>query len=32
LWATVTSFCTVFTIAKSRSGEIAAAHLGVSAR
>ncbi len=28
LWATVTSFCTVFTIAKSRSGEVAAALLG----
>jgi transposase len=28
LWATVTSLCTVFTIAKSRSGEIAAALLG----
>ena len=28
LWATVTGFCTVFTIAKSRSGEIAAALLG----
>jgi transposase len=27
LWATVTGFCTVFTIAKSRSGEIAAALL-----
>ena len=28
LWATVTSFCTVFTIAKSRSGEVATALLG----
>jgi transposase len=28
LWATVTNLCTVFTIAKSRSGEIAAALLG----
>jgi transposase len=28
LWTTVTGFCTVFTIAKSRSGEIAAALLG----
>ena len=28
LWATVTSLCTVFTIAKNRSGEIAAALLG----
>jgi transposase len=28
LWATVTGLCTVFTIAKSRSGEIAAALLG----
>jgi transposase len=28
LWATVTSFCTVFTIAKNRSGEIAQALLG----
>jgi transposase len=28
LWATVTGFCTVFTIAKNRSGEIAAALLG----
>ena len=28
LWATVTALCTVFTIAKNRSGEIAAALLG----
>lgn len=28
LWATVTQFCTVFTIAKNRSGEIAVALLG----
>jgi transposase len=28
LWATVTGFCTVFTIAKSRSGEISVALLG----